>query len=85
MNSFTIVYSQYHCRNVLVDCPTDQSSRWSAHNNNPPQYLTLKLRRPAICKKIKFGKFEKSHVCNIKKFRVYGGMDEEQMELLLEG
>ncbi|XP_073845147.1 muskelin 1 [Musca autumnalis] len=77
--------TNYVPENILVDCPSDQSSRWSAHNNNPPQYLTLKLRRPAIVKKIKFGKFEKSHVCNIKKFRIYGGLDEEHMVLLLEG
>ncbi|XP_013106897.1 muskelin [Stomoxys calcitrans] len=77
--------TNYVPENILVDCPSDQSSRWSAHNNNPPQFLTLKLRRPAIVKKIKFGKFEKSHVCNIKKFRIYGGLDEEHMVLLLEG
>ncbi|XP_037825080.1 muskelin isoform X1 [Lucilia sericata] len=77
--------TNYVPENILVDCPTDQSSRWSAFNNNPPQYLTLKLRRPAIVRKIKFGKFEKSHVCNIKKFRIYGGLDEERMVLLLEG
>lgn len=71
-------------RNVLVDCPNDQTSRWSAYTNSPPQFLTLKLKRPAIVKKIKFGKFEKSHVCNIKKFRVFGGLEDEHMVLLLE-
>ncbi|KAH8375385.1 hypothetical protein KR200_002878 [Drosophila serrata] len=75
----------YLPENVLVDCPNDQTSRWSAYTNSPPQFLTLKLRRPAIVKKIKFGKFEKSHVCNIKKFRVYGGLEDEHMVLLLEG
>ncbi|XP_017485402.1 PREDICTED: muskelin isoform X1 [Rhagoletis zephyria] len=77
--------TNYFPENILVDCPSDQSSRWSAHTNNPPQYLTLKLKRPAIVKKIKFGKFEKSHVCNIKKFRIFGGLDEERLVLLLEG
>ncbi|KAH8270798.1 hypothetical protein KR018_005078 [Drosophila ironensis] len=75
----------YLPENVLVDCPNDQTSRWSAYSNSPPQFLTLKLRRPAIVKKIKFGKFEKSHVCNIKKFRVYGGLEDDHMVLLLEG
>ncbi|XP_067630617.1 muskelin isoform X2 [Eurosta solidaginis] len=77
--------TNYFPENILVDCPSDQSSRWSAHTNNPPQYLTLKLKRPAIVKRIKFGKFEKSHVCNIKKFRIFGGLDEDRMVLLLEG
>ncbi|XP_034135875.1 muskelin isoform X2 [Drosophila guanche] len=75
----------YLPENVLVDTPNDQTSRWSAYTNIPPQFLTLKLRRPAIVKKIKFGKFEKSHVCNIKKFRVFGGLEDEHMVLLLEG
>ncbi|ALC41608.1 muskelin, partial [Drosophila busckii] len=88
--SFSIFrYSSYSPNylpeNVLVDCPNDQTSRWSAYTNSPPQYLTLKLKRPAIVKKIKFGKFEKSHVCNIKKFRVFGGLEDEHMVLLLEG
>lgn len=74
----------YLPENVLVDCPNDQTSRWSAYTNSPPQFLTLKLKRPAIVKKIKFGKFEKSHVCNIKKFRVFGGLEDEHMVLLLE-
>ncbi|EDW09382.1 uncharacterized protein Dmoj_GI19068 [Drosophila mojavensis] len=74
----------YLPENVLVDCPNDQTSRWSAYTNSPPQFLTLKLRRPAIVQKIKFGKFEKSHVCNIKKFRVFGGLEDEHMVLLLE-
>uniref|UniRef100_A0A1A9ZKV8 LisH domain-containing protein n=1 Tax=Glossina pallidipes TaxID=7398 RepID=A0A1A9ZKV8_GLOPL len=82
---FSSFSTNYVPENILVDCPSDQSSRWSAHTNNPPQYLTLKLRRPSIVRKIKFGKFEKSHVCNIKKFRIYGGLNEEFMPLLLEG
>ncbi|XP_053966512.1 muskelin isoform X1 [Anastrepha ludens] len=84
IHSYSSFSTNYLPENILVDCPSDQSSRWSAHTNNPPQYLTLKLKRPAIVKKIKFGKFEKSHVCNIKKFRIFGGLDEERMVLLLE-
>lgn len=68
----------------MVDAPKDQSSRWSSHNNNPPQYLTLKLKRPSLVRYIHFGKFEKSHVCNLKKFRVFGGLDEDHLVLLLE-
>lgn len=86
MGIFTVRFHNIRMffRNVLVDCPNDQTSRWSAYTNSPPQFLTLKLKRPAIVKKIKFGKFEKSHVCNIKKFRVFGGLEDEHMVLLLE-
>ncbi|XP_014398339.1 PREDICTED: muskelin isoform X2 [Myotis brandtii] len=73
-------------RNILVDKPNDQSSRWSSESNYPPQYLVLKLERPAIVQNITFGKYEKTHVCNLKKFKVFGGMNEENMtELLSSG
>lgn len=45
----------------------------------------LRLRRPSIITHIKFGKHEKTHVCNLKKFRVFGGMDEDKMQLLFDG
>lgn len=53
---------------------------------SPPlflQYLILKLERPAIVQSITFGKYEKTHVCNLKKFKVFGGMNEENMTDLL--
>lgn len=71
-------------RNIREDCPSNQVSRWSSNTNTPPQYLTLKLERPAIVKRIKFGKYEKTHVCNLRKFKVMGGLDEEHMMPLLE-
>ncbi|XP_072327210.1 muskelin isoform X3 [Scyliorhinus torazame] len=78
--------SIYVPENILVDKPHDQSSRWSSESNYPPQYLILKLERPAIVQSITFGKYEKTHVCNLKKFKVYGGMSEENMtELLSSG
>uniref|UniRef100_A0A452RDL3 Muskelin N-terminal domain-containing protein n=1 Tax=Ursus americanus TaxID=9643 RepID=A0A452RDL3_URSAM len=76
----------FYFRNILVDKPNDQSSRWSSESNYPPQYLILKLERPAIVQNITFGKYEKTHVCNLKKFKVFGGMNEENMtELLSSG
>ncbi|XP_023686924.1 muskelin [Paramormyrops kingsleyae] len=78
--------STYLPENILVDKPNDQSSRWSSESNYPPQYLILKLERPAIVQSITFGKYEKTHVCNLKKFKVFGGMSEENMtELLSSG
>lgn len=99
-------------RNIIVDEPSDQTSRWSSDNDNHPQvsynnfycvyliftnvfilrkefilymqYLILKLQQPAIVQTITFGKYEKTHVCNIKKFKVYGGLEEENMMELLE-
>uniref|UniRef100_A0A670Z2Y5 Muskelin 1 n=1 Tax=Pseudonaja textilis TaxID=8673 RepID=A0A670Z2Y5_PSETE len=75
--------SFYITRNILVDKPNDQSSRWSSESNYPPQYLILKLERPSVVQSITFGKYEKTHVCNLKKFKVFGGMNEENMTDLL--
>uniref|UniRef100_A0A8C6SC68 Muskelin 1, intracellular mediator containing kelch motifs n=1 Tax=Neogobius melanostomus TaxID=47308 RepID=A0A8C6SC68_9GOBI len=78
--------STYLPENILTDKPNDQSSRWSSESNYPPQFLILKLERPAIVQSITFGKYEKTHVCNLKKFKVFGGMSEENMtELLSSG
>uniref|UniRef100_A0A8C2YHZ8 Muskelin N-terminal domain-containing protein n=1 Tax=Chinchilla lanigera TaxID=34839 RepID=A0A8C2YHZ8_CHILA len=62
-----------------MDKPNDQSSRCSSESSYPPQYLILKLERPAIVQNITFGKYEKMHVCNLKKFKVFGEMNEENM------
>ncbi|XP_034941544.1 muskelin [Chelonus insularis] len=90
----TLEYRIYKCssyspsylpENILVDKPQDQSSRWSPDHDHYPQYLILKLPRPSIVKYITFGKFEKTHVCNMKKFLIFGGMECDNMTELLKG
>lgn len=76
--------SSYVPENILVDKPSDQTSRWSSDIDNHQQFLILKLQCPAVVKTITFGKYEKTHVCNIKKFKVYGGLEPENMMELLE-
>uniref|UniRef100_A0A8C9FI07 Muskelin 1 n=1 Tax=Pavo cristatus TaxID=9049 RepID=A0A8C9FI07_PAVCR len=50
--------------------------RWSS-------FSSTYLPEPAIVQSITFGKYEKTHVCNLKKFKVFGGMNEENMTDLL--
>ncbi|XP_068714480.1 muskelin-like isoform X2 [Montipora foliosa] len=76
--------SNYLPTNILVDNPNDQSSRWSSDSNYPPQFLILKLEKPAIAMTVTFGKYEKTHVCNLKKFKIYGGLNDEHMTELLQ-
>uniref|UniRef100_A0A182PSZ4 F5/8 type C domain-containing protein n=1 Tax=Anopheles epiroticus TaxID=199890 RepID=A0A182PSZ4_9DIPT len=71
--------SSYLPENIREDNPSNQTSRWSSNTNTPPQYLILKLERPAIVTKIKFGKYEKTHVCNLRKFKILGGLEEDRM------
>ncbi|KAG1683384.1 Muskelin [Nymphon striatum] len=70
--------------NILKPKPHDQTSRWSSESNSPPQFITLKLEKPALVEKITFGKYEKIHVCNLKKFKVFGGLEDENMVELLD-
>lgn len=70
-------------RNIMVDEPSDQLSRWFTDSNTPSQYIMLKLNSPAIVESIKFGKYRKAHVSDLKKFQIYGGMDENNLSLLL--
>jgi hypothetical protein len=78
--------ASYPPENIKVDNPRNQGSRWSSETNSPPQYLILKLERPAIVKSIYFGKYEKHHVCNLRRFKVFGSLNaEDNMVDLLEG
>ena len=67
-------------RNILEDHPNDQSSRWSTEANTPPQYVIVKLEKPSIVTKITFGKYEKTHSCNLKHFKVFGMVVSKESE-----
>ncbi|KAI7898194.1 Muskelin N-terminus-domain-containing protein [Cokeromyces recurvatus] len=73
----------YHPKNVCVNNPTEQSSRWSSNSHDQSQYITLKLDKPAVACEILFGKFHRSHVCNLKEFKVYGGLDPNDLKEIL--
>ncbi|KAJ3045304.1 Muskelin 1, intracellular mediator containing kelch motif [Rhizophlyctis rosea] len=88
--------ASYHPQNILVNNPQDQSSRWSSGSNNQQQYITIKLDRMSVAREyriaimesetITFGKYHKVHVCNLKEFKVYGGLTPDNMiELLHSG
>ncbi|KAH9942390.1 Muskelin N-terminus-domain-containing protein [Epithele typhae] len=81
----------YVPENIILDRPRDQNSRWSgtlvttpAHNPAPnKQWIRLKLKQTSILKGITFGKFYKSHPCNMKEFKVLVGMHETNMTEIL--
>jgi hypothetical protein len=41
------------------------------------------LERASLIESITFGKYEKTHVCNLKKFCIYGGLHPENLVELL--
>ncbi|KAJ3106961.1 Muskelin 1, intracellular mediator containing kelch motif [Phlyctochytrium planicorne] len=78
--------ASYYPKNIMVNKPNDQSSRWSSKSNDQMQYITIKLDKVSIVHTITFGKYYKVHVCNMKEFKVFGGLQPNNMvELLHSG
>lgn len=67
----------------MVNNPTDQLSRWFTDSTTASQFIMLKLKSPSIVESIKFGKYIKAHVSDLKKFQILGGTDENNLSLLL--
>ncbi|GAA97110.1 uncharacterized protein L969DRAFT_90539 [Mixia osmundae IAM 14324] len=51
------------------------------------QYITLILDQVALVTSVIFGKYHKPHPCNLREFKIYGGLDADpaQMNLLFVG
>ncbi|KAK3843362.1 MAG: Muskelin N-terminus-domain-containing protein [Linnemannia gamsii] len=75
--------ASYLPENIKTNNPQDQSSRWSSGSNNQMQYIMIKLKTMAVAHTITFGKYHKVHVCNLKEFKVFGGLTTSNMTELL--
>ncbi|KAJ3515933.1 hypothetical protein NMY22_g14321 [Coprinellus aureogranulatus] len=65
---------RYAPEHILVDKPSEQSSRWSgANQGSGKQWILLRLETPAIL----------SHPCNVKEFKVYVGLTPDNMTQVL--
>ncbi|KAL0820599.1 hypothetical protein ABMA28_006442 [Loxostege sticticalis] len=73
----------YIPENIMVNNPSDQLSKWFTDCTTPYQYIMLKLKSPSIVETIKFGKYLKTQVSDLKKFQIFGGTDENNLSLLL--
>ncbi|XP_072181671.1 muskelin-like [Diadema setosum] len=86
IHSYSSCTANYSPENILVDKPSSQSSRWSSDNNCTTQFIILRLEKCSLVDSITFGKYEKSNVCNLRKFVIYGGLTVEHMvELVSSG
>ncbi|OZJ05515.1 hypothetical protein BZG36_01880 [Bifiguratus adelaidae] len=79
IHSYSSHSADYHPRNIMVDQPNDQSSRWSSGTNNQMQFVMLKLEKVSVVHSITFGKYHKVHVCNMKEFKIFGGMTPDNL------
>ncbi|VVD05213.1 unnamed protein product [Leptidea sinapis] len=83
IHKYSSFSAHYIPQNIMVNKPSDQLSRWFTDSFTPSQFIMLKLESPALVEVIKFGKYMKPHVSDLKKFQVYGGTDENNLSLLL--
>lgn len=83
IHKYSSYSANYIPENIMVNNPTDQLSRWFTDNTTPSQYIMLKLKSPSIVESVKFGKYIKAHVSDLKKFKILGGTDENNLSLLL--
>ncbi|KAI0030784.1 Muskelin N-terminus-domain-containing protein [Vararia minispora EC-137] len=76
---------RYVAENILVNRPHDQTSRWSGLDEDPhiKQWLLLRLDKPAVIQSISFGKYHKPHPCNMKEFKIYAGLNANEMTEIL--
>ncbi|KAF5357318.1 hypothetical protein D9758_005835 [Tetrapyrgos nigripes] len=87
--SYSIVDSSSHSgkyspRNILIDNPADQGSRWSTSvQSNSNHWILLRLNNLAVLKTITFGKYHKSHPCTMKEFKVFVGTKPEHLTEVL--
>ncbi|KAL9540450.1 hypothetical protein MBANPS3_009668 [Mucor bainieri] len=77
----------YHPQHIMVNKPTQQASRWSSGLHDHEQFITIKFEKPIVARTITFGKFHKGHVCNLKEFKIFGGMNpkDDMTEILHNG
>lgn len=83
IHKYSSYSANYVPENMMVNNPTDQLSRWFTDSTTPSQFVMLKLNSPSIVETVKFGKYIKAHVSDLKKFQILGGMDENNLSLLL--
>ncbi|KAL4704274.1 hypothetical protein ACJJTC_016292 [Scirpophaga incertulas] len=83
VHKYSSYSANYIPENIMVNNPSDQLSRWFTDSTTSSQYIMLKLKSPSIVETIKFGKYIKAHVSDLKKFQIFGGTDENNMSLLL--
>ncbi|KAJ7646961.1 Muskelin N-terminus-domain-containing protein [Roridomyces roridus] len=89
---YTIAASTPHSGNykpehILVDIPSDQSSRWSAGpvpETGTPQWLLLRLDTLAVVQYITLGKYSNVHPCNMKDFKILAGPSEDALTEVLQ-
>lgn len=78
ISSFSSFTTPYYPENILINDPSNTNSRWTTITDNE-QFIILEVEEPSIVTGIKFGKFSKLHVCNVKYLKVYSLFDYDDL------
>lgn len=84
IHDYSTYASVYAPGNVKKNDPTDPNSRWSTTTNDHLQYITMKIP-PSLVVTVTFGKYNKMHVCNVKKMRISVSEDDVTYREVLYG
>ncbi|TBU19465.1 hypothetical protein CWI42_020240 [Ordospora colligata] len=69
IHDYSTYASIYAPENIKKNDPTDPNSRWSTTSNDHHQYIVLRVPQ-CIVATCTFGKYNKMHVCNVKKMKI---------------
>ncbi|KIK69111.1 hypothetical protein GYMLUDRAFT_35165 [Collybiopsis luxurians FD-317 M1] len=77
--------NHFYPENIVIDDPSNSKSRWTtgSQRSENGHWIMLALDKLSVLKSITFGKFHSSHPCNMKEFKVYAGLTQENMTEVL--
>lgn len=84
IHDYSTYASVYVPSNIKRNDPMDPNSRWSTTTNDHLQYIILKVP-PSLIVTATFGKYNKMHVCNVKKMKISVSEDNTEYREVLYG
>lgn len=86
IDSWSSYTHNHHPKNIMIEEKDNNLSRWSVQYRSQKEFVFLKLSRTSVIFSIIFGKYKESDPTNLKEFKVFAGLDKENMvEVLSAG
>lgn len=86
IDSWSSYTHNHHPKNIMIEEKDNNLSRWSVQYRSQKEFVFLKLSKTSVIFSIIFGKYKESDPTNLKEFKVYAGIDKENMvEVLSAG
>jgi hypothetical protein len=86
IDSWSSFTNNHHPKNILLEEKENQLSRWSVQSRTHNEFVFLQLERISVLSSIVFGKFKECDPTNLKEFKVFVGLDKDNLiEVLSAG